>query len=60
MNTDVENKCQLRGEEKLKIGCAEKFFKTLQEDGFDVQFRTQLNNRQMMNIINEIILSDNQ
>lgn len=57
---DVENKSQLRGEEKLKIGCAEKFFKTLQEDGFDVQFRTQLNNRQMMNIINEIISSEKQ
>ena len=57
---DVENKSQLRGEEKLKISCAEKFFKTLQDDGINVQFRTQLNNRQMMSIINEIISSDNQ
>ncbi len=52
---DVENKSQLRGEEKLKISCAEQFFKTLQADGFDVKFRTQLGNKQMLSIINEII-----
>ena len=44
---DVENKTTLRGEEKVKIGCAERFFEQLQADGYDVQFRTQLNNRQM-------------
>lgn len=56
---DVENKTALRSEEKIKIGCAEKFFERLQADGFDVHFRTQLNNRQMQNIINEIIANDN-
>ena len=56
---DVENKTQLRGEEKIKINCAEKFFEKLQEDGFDVKFRTQLNGRQMLNIINEVIAGDN-
>jgi len=55
---DVENKKDLRGEEKLKIGSAEKFFETLQADGYNVQFRTQLNNRQMQNIINEVISSE--
>ncbi len=55
---DVENKSQLRGEEKLKISCAEQFFKTLQADGFDVKFRTQLGNKQMLSIINEIISGD--
>lgn len=56
---DVENKTALRSEEKIKIGCAGKFFERLQSDGFDVHFRTQLNNRQMQNIINEIIANDN-
>ena len=56
---DVENKTALRGEEKIKISCAEKFFEKLREDGFDVRFRTQLNNRQMQSIINDIIVNDN-
>ena len=55
---DVENKTALRGEEKVKIGCAERFFEQLQADGYNVKFRTQLNNRQMQNIINDLIISD--
>lgn len=55
---DVENKTELRGEERVKIGCATKFFERLREDGYSVQFRTQLNNKQMQSIISEIISSD--
>lgn len=55
---DVENKTALRGKEKVKIGCSERFFEQLQADGYDVRFRTQLNNRQTQNIINDLILSD--
>lgn len=52
---DVENKTDLRGEEAVKISCAEIFFQTLAAEGYSVKFRTQLGNKQMRQIINEVL-----
>jgi len=52
---DVEEKSDLRGEEAMKINCAESFFKQLTIDGFNVSFKTQLNKKGVKTIINEII-----
>lgn len=53
---DVENKTELRGTEKAKIDCAKVFFDMLTEDGYTVHFRSQLGNKQMAQIINEVIV----
>ena len=52
---DVENKSTLRGVEAAKIKCAEIFFNNLSAQGYNVHFRTQLNNRKMLQIVKEII-----
>jgi type III restriction enzyme len=52
---DVEDKTVLRGEEAVKIGCAEIFFQTLSAEGYSVKFHTQLGNKQMQAIINEVL-----
>lgn len=52
---DVENKNSLRGSEKANLECAKLFFDILSEDGYRVHFRDQLNNRQMVQIINEVL-----
>lgn len=52
---DVENKTDLRGDEKARIDCAKVFFETLTADGYTVHFRTQLGNRQMIQIIEEVL-----
>lgn len=52
---DVENETVLRGNEKIKISCAERFFEQLKIDGYTVHFRTQLNNKAMKTIIQEIL-----
>ncbi|MDE5822322.1 MAG: type III restriction-modification system endonuclease [Paramuribaculum sp.] len=52
---DVENKSTLRGAEAAKIKCAEIFFKNLSEQGYNVHFRTQLNNKKMLQIVKEVI-----
>lgn len=52
---DVENKATLRGIEEAKIKCAEIFFKNLSEQGYNVHFRTQLNNKKMLQIVKEVI-----
>lgn len=56
---DVEGKTELRGTEKVKIECAEIFFDMLKEDGYTVHFRNQLGNKQMIQIINEV-MGDNE
>ena len=56
---DVEGKKDLRGEEKVKIDCARVFFDTLTADGYKVHFRTQLGNKQMLQIINDVMCMDN-
>lgn len=52
---DVENKNSLRGTEKANLECARLFFDILSKDGYTVHFRDQLNNRQIAQIINEIM-----
>ena len=52
---DVENKQQLRGEEKLKINSAKAFFEQLTLDGYTVHFREQLNNKGIATIIGELM-----
>lgn len=52
---DVEGKTDLRSEEKVKIDCAKVFFNTLTSDGYKVHFRTQIGNKQMIQIINEVM-----
>lgn len=52
---DVENKTDLRGTEKVKIDCAKVFFEMLTVDGYTVHFRDQLGNKQMVQIINEVL-----
>ena len=52
---DVENKTELRGTEEAKIKCAEVFFSMLEQDGYKVYFKTQINNKQMKQIIDEVL-----
>lgn len=51
----VENQTTLRGIEQAKIECAEVFFKQLTIDGYKVEFQTQLNNKKIMRIIDEVL-----
>lgn len=51
----VDNSSSLRGTEKMKIDCARMFFDQMQKDGFDVNFVKQINNRGMLEIINELL-----
>lgn len=55
---DVEGKTELRGTEEAKIECAKVFFDMLTADGYTVYFREQLGNRQMAQIVNEVIGRD--
>jgi len=55
---DVENKTELRGEEEIKISCAKIFFETLDADGYTVVFRDQLHNKQMRQIISEVLAQE--
>jgi len=52
---DVEDQTELRGEEKVKINCAEVFFETLTADGYTVFFRHQLGNKEMKQIIDDVL-----
>lgn len=52
---DVENKNDLRGVEKARIECAKVFFDMLSKDGYTVHFRDQLGNKQMIQIIKEVM-----
>ncbi len=52
---DVENKTYLRGAEETNIECAKVFFEMLSKDGYTVYFRDQLNNKQMVQIIKEVL-----
>lgn len=53
----VENQSTLRGKEEAKIKCAEVFFKQLTLDGYKVSFHTQLSNKKVKQIINEVLYS---
>ena len=52
---DVENKSELRGIEKAKIECAKIFFDNISKDGYVVHFHEQLNNKRIVQIINEVL-----
>lgn len=51
----VENKSTLRGIEDAKIKCAEAFFKQLTIDGYTVSFHTQLSDKTVKQIIDDVI-----
>ncbi len=53
---DVENQTSLRAIEQAKIDCARVFFDQLTIDGYTVQFQTQLNNKKIRQIIDEVLL----
>jgi len=52
---DVENQTSLRGIEQAKIDCAKVFFTQLTIDGYKVEFQTQLNNKKIRQIIDEVL-----
>lgn len=52
----VENKSILREIEEAKIKCAEAFFKQLTIDGYTVSFHTQLSNKKVKQIIDDVIV----
>ena len=52
---DVEGKEDLRGIEKTKIKCAEVFFENLSKEGYKVHFKDQLRNKQIVQIIREVM-----
>ncbi|BAV08940.1 type III restriction enzyme [Filimonas lacunae] len=51
---DVENQTTLRGIEQAKIDCAREFFQQLTIDGYTVVFNTQLHNKTIREIIDEV------
>jgi type III restriction enzyme len=51
----VDSKDTLRKTEDAKIECAKVFFENLSRDGFVVHFRDQINNKQMKQIIQEVL-----
>ncbi len=51
---DVEKETDLRGTEKAKLECAKVFFETLCAKGYQVHFKEQLGNRQIIQIIDEV------
>ncbi|MDO5026746.1 MAG: type III restriction-modification system endonuclease [Tissierellia bacterium] len=52
---DVDRETTLRGTEQLKIDSAKKFFETLKEEGFNVEFKKQLKNDDIVLMINKIL-----
>lgn len=52
----VEGKSSLRPTEQVRIDCAQKFFKQLKLDGYEVNFQTQINNKEMTKIVSELIV----
>ncbi|WP_293907720.1 type III restriction-modification system endonuclease [Sphingobacterium sp. UBA5670] len=57
---DVENQSTLREIEQAKINSAKTFFNQLTIDGYKVEFKTQLNNKKIRQIIDEVILPESQ
>lgn len=51
----VEGKSSLRPTEQVRIDCAKKFFEQLKLDGYEVNFQTQINNKEMTKIVSEIV-----
>ncbi|MCM1312916.1 MAG: type III restriction-modification system endonuclease [Bacteroides sp.] len=55
---DIPNDEAKRTVEDAKINNAERFFQQLRLDGFDVKFHRQLQNKNMINIIGELLEED--
>lgn len=55
---DVERDSDLRGEEKAKIKCAELFFKALENEGYNVEYHRQIDQKGVGEIIKEVISSE--
>ena len=45
----------MRPTEQVKIDCAKFFFEQLRLDGYEVKFETQINNKDMLKIVTELI-----
>lgn len=54
----MENKSNLRGTERAKIKCAETYFEQLRMDGYKIYFATQLDNKSIKQIIDEVMIQD--
>jgi type III restriction enzyme len=52
---DVENQSSLRKVEEVKINCAKEFFNQLTIDGYRVEFHTQINNKRIKQIVDEVL-----
>ena len=55
LKKDIEGKEVLRGTEKTKIECEKVFFDNLSQEGYVVHFKEQLNNKQMKQVIQEVL-----
>ncbi|MDF2831298.1 hypothetical protein [Chryseobacterium indoltheticum] len=51
---DIDKESFLRKIEDAKIDCAKEFFNQLTIDGYKAEFKTQLNNKRIRQIIDEI------
>ena len=52
---DVDRDSSLRGNEKLKIESAKKFFETLKNDGINVSFEKQLKTDDIVMMIKKLV-----
>jgi len=52
---DIDKESSLRGNEKLKIASAKKFFEELKKDGVSVSFEPQLKSDDIITMINKLI-----
>lgn len=52
---DVDNDIDLRGEEKVKISCAQKFFEQMKKDGYNVRFIKQLKKDRITRMVEELL-----
>ncbi|WP_459086519.1 restriction endonuclease [Helicobacter pylori] len=51
----VENKNELREEEKRKISTAKKFFEALKKQGVNIEYKTKMEKDQLSALINEVL-----
>ncbi|WP_100995024.1 type III restriction-modification system endonuclease [Helicobacter pylori] len=51
----VENKSELRDEERRKISTAKKFFEALKKQGVNIEYKTKMNKDQLSALVNEVL-----
>ncbi|OKA00220.1 type III restriction-modification system endonuclease [Helicobacter pylori] len=51
----VENKSELREEERRKISTAKKFFEALKKQGVNIEYETKMNKDQLSALVNEVL-----